>query len=338
MAELQPDRPKDLLRFVTCGSVDDGKSTLLGRLLHDCGLVPDDQLEALAADSRRFGTQGEALDFALLLDGLSAEREQGITIDVAYRFFATEARSFIVADAPGHEQYTRNLVTGASTAELAVLLVDVRKGLQAQTRRHAFLAHLLGIREFVLAVNKMDLVDYDRRSFEAIAADFRAFADRLYLGMVTAIPLSALRGDNIVERSRAMRWYRGPTLVEHLERLPLEGAALAQEPLRLPVQWVSRTPDFRGYCGLIAAGTAKAGDRVRILPSGRESRIQRVVAPDGEREGAAAGESVTLTLEDEVDCARGDIIASLDAPLEVADQFEADLVWMDEEELRPGRA
>jgi bifunctional enzyme CysN/CysC len=335
---LARHRARDLLRFVTCGSVDDGKSTLLGRLLHDCGLLPDDQLEALAADSRRHGTQGERLDFALLLDGLSAEREQGITIDVAYRYFATARRSFIVADAPGHEQYTRNLVTGASRAELAVLLVDARKGLQTQTRRHAFLADLLGIRRLVLAVNKMDLVGYDRARFEDIVFDFLVFADQLSPGEITAIPVSALDGDNVVRRSEAMPWYEGPALVEHLEQVPAEAAAQAHGPLRLPVQWVCRTQDFRGYAGLVSEGAARPGDRVRILPSGRETGIGRIVGADGDRDGARAGESVMLTLADEVDCGRGDVIVGADAPLEVADQFQAALVWMDEEELLPGRS
>ena len=325
------------MRFVTCGSVDDGKSTLIGRLLHDCGLLLDDQLESLAADSRRHGGQGEALDFSLLLDGLSEEREQGITIDVAWRYFATPARSFIVADAPGHEQYTRNLVTGASRCDAAVLLVDAQQGLQTQTRRHAYLAHLLGIREIVLAVNKMDLVGHDRKRFDAIAEEFGRFASRLYLPSVTAIPVSARDGDNIARRSETMRWYHGPTLVEHLERISVEGEA-AEGPLRLPVQWVSRSAGGRGYAGLIAGGTARAGQAVRILPSGRESVLGRIVAADGEQQSARAGESITVTLEDEVDCARGDVIVAADEPLEVADQFSATLVWMDEEELLPGRA
>ena len=335
---LAHQRRTGLLRFITCGSVDDGKSTLIGRLLHDTGMLLKDQLETLAADSARHGTQGDALDYALLLDGLSDEREQGITIDVAYRYFATARRSFIVADAPGHEQYTRNLVTGASRVELAVLLVDARKGLQTQTWRHAYLAHLLGIGEFVLAVNKMDLVGFDETTFANIAEEFRQFCHRLYRPSVTAIPISALQGDNVVAHSQAMRWYQGPTLVEHLEMVPLEGEALAAEPLRLPVQYVTRAPDFRGYAGLVAAGAAQAGDPVRVLPSGRETRIARIIGADGECEGARAGQSVTVTLEDQVDCARGDVIVAADDPLEVADQFSASLVWMDEEELLPGRA
>lgn len=307
-------------------------------MLHDCGQLLDDQIEALDADSRRHGTQGEERDFALLLDGLSDEREQGITIDVAWRYFATDRRSFIVADAPGHEQYTRNLVTGASKCDAAVLLVDARKGLQTQTRRHAYLAHLLGVREFVLAVNKMDLIGHDRKRFEAIADEFRRFGHQLYFPSVTAIPVSALNGDNVARRSEAMGWYRGPTLIEHLEQIPLGGGEASQGPLRLPVQWVSRAADFRGYAGLVAGGSARVGERVRILPSGRESAIARIVAPGGDRDSAHAGESVTVTLRDEVDCGRGDVIVGVDEPLEVADQFSASLVWMDEEELLPGRA
>ena len=330
--------PRDLLRFVTCGSVDDGKSTLLGRLLHDCGLLFDDQLEGLAADSRRYGTQGERLDFALLLDGLSAEREQGITIDVAYRYFATEKRSFIVADAPGHEQYTRNLVTGASHGELALLLVDAAAGLQRQTLRHAFLCNLLGVRQIVLALNKMDLVDYDAARFEQIADAFAAFVEPLDFTALTAIPVSALEGDNVARRSEAMGWYQGPTLLEQLEQAPVATSDAAEGPLRLPVQWVCRTRDIRGYAGMVAGGTARPGDAVRILPSGRETAIARVLAPEGDADGAAAGESVMVTLRDETDCARGDVIVAAEDSLEIADQFEADLVWMDEEEMLPARS
>ena len=327
-----------LLRLVTCGSVDDGKSTLIGRLLNDCGLLLDDQLSALEADSARHGTQGAELDFALLLDGLSAEREQGITIDVAYRYFATPARRFIVADAPGHEQYTRNLVTAASRAELAILLVDARKGLLTQTRRHLYLAHLLGLGQAVLAVNKMDMVGYDQTVFDRIAGEFQAMASKLGISQVNAIPISALRGDNVARSSDAMPWYPGPTLVEHLERAPLDETSLAQSSFRLPIQWVCRTPDFRGYAGLIAAGTAASGHPVRILPSGRTTAIGRIVAHEADLDSAVAGDSVMITFPDEVDCARGDVIASLDDPLEVSDQFEADLVWMDEEEMLPGRS
>lgn len=328
----------DLLRFITCGSVDDGKSTLIGRLLYDSKLIFDDQLAALEADSKRVGTQGEDIDFALLVDGLSAEREQGITIDVAYRFFATPSRKFIVADTPGHEQYTRNMVTGASTADAAVILVDARKGVLTQTRRHSFLAKLIGIRHFVLAVNKMDLVDYDRVAFDSIVADYTVFAREAGIAAFTAVPVSGLKGDNIMERSGAMPWYEGPALLEHLEELPVDDAAAASGPLRLPVQWVNR-PDqsFRGFSGLIAGGVVRPGDPVRVLPSGRTSTVARIVTYDGDLESAQAGQSVTLTLADEVDCSRGSVIAAADVQPEAADQFEADLVWMAEESLLPGR-
>ncbi|WP_205479755.1 sulfate adenylyltransferase subunit CysN [Sphingomonas arenae] len=328
----------DLLRFITCGSVDDGKSTLIGRLLYDSKLIFDDQLAALEADSRRVGTQGEDIDFALLVDGLSAEREQGITIDVAYRFFATPHRKFIVADTPGHEQYTRNMVTGASTADAAVILVDARKGMLTQTRRHSFLAKLIGIRHFVLAVNKMDLVDYDRLAFDSIVADYMVFARDAGVAEFTAIPLSGLKGDNVMERSAALPWYEGPSLLEHLEQLPVDDAAAARGPFRLPVQWVNRpNQGFRGFSGLIAEGMVKPGDSVRVLPSGRTTQVSRVVTYDGDLESAQAGQSVTLTLADEVDCSRGSVIAAADSPPEAADQFEADLVWMAEDPLLPGR-
>ena len=328
----------DLLRFITCGSVDDGKSTLIGRLLYDSKLIFDDQLAALEADSKRVGTQGEDIDFALLVDGLSAEREQGITIDVAYRFFATPNRKFIVADTPGHEQYTRNMVTGASTADAAVILVDARKGVLTQTRRHSFLAKLIGIRHFVLAVNKMDLVDYDRVAFDSIVADYTVFARDAGVEGFTAIPLSGLKGDNVMERSAALPWYEGPSLLEHLEQLPVDDEAAARGPFRLPVQWVNRpNQGFRGFSGLIAEGMVKPGDAVRVLPSGRTTQVARVVTYDGDLESAQAGQSVTLTLADEVDCSRGSVIASADAPPEAADQFQADLVWMAEEPLLPGR-
>jgi bifunctional enzyme CysN/CysC len=338
-AYIEAQQAKSLLRFITCGSVDDGKSTLIGRLLYDTKLIFDDQLAALESDSRRVGTQGADIDFALLVDGLAAEREQGITIDVAYRFFATQARKYIVADTPGHEQYTRNMVTGASTADLAVILIDARKGVLTQTRRHSFLVHRLGIEHVVLAVNKMDLVGFDEAVFDAIVADYRAFAQRLGIGEVTAIPISGLRGDNIATRSERMGWYAGPTLLEHLDGVEVDQDRRAGGPLRMAVQWVNRPHlDFRGFSGQIDAGTARPGDRVRILPSGRESRIARVVTRDGDLPYAVAGQSVTLTLEDEVDCSRGDIIAAADAPLEVADQFEATIVWMAAEPLIPGRA
>jgi len=326
------------LRFITCGSVDDGKSTLIGRLLYETRQIFDDQLAALEADSKRHGTQGEAIDFALLVDGLSAEREQGITIDVAYRYFASEKRKFIVADTPGHEQYTRNMVTGASTADLAVLLVDARKGVLTQTRRHSYLAKLVGIRRFVLAVNKMDLVDHDQGAFEAIAADYRAFAERIGIELWTAIPVSGLNGDNVAGPSASMPWYSGPTVLEHLDTVELDAAVEVAKSFRMPVQWVNRpNHDFRGFAGQVASGAVAPGDEVRILPSGRVTRIDRVVTADGDLPRAVAGESVTLTLTDEVDCSRGDVIAAADGPPEVADQFEAAIVWMDEHELIPGR-
>ena len=337
-AYLAANQRKSLLRFITCGSVDDGKSTLIGRLLYDSKLLFEDQLSALESDSRRFGTQGQEIDFALLVDGLAAEREQGITIDVAYRFFTTDKRKFIVADTPGHEQYTRNMVTGASTADLAVILIDARKGVLTQTRRHSYLAHLLGIRKLVLAVNKMDLIGYDQAKFNAIVADYRAFARNLGIDDFLAIPVSGLKGDNVTARSEATSWYQGPTLIEHLEAVPVEDEASRARPFRMPVQWVNRPNlDFRGFAGLIASGSIKPGDPVRILPSGRTSKIARIVAFDGDLESASAGQSITLTLADEVDCSRGDVIAASADPPEVADQFEATLVWMADQEMLPGR-
>ena len=327
-----------LLRFITCGSVDDGKSTLIGRLLFDCHALHDDQLAALQADSRRWGTQGTELDFALLLDGLSAEREQGITIDVAYRYFGTRRRSFIVADTPGHEQYTRNMVTGASTADVAVILVDAGKGLLTQTRRHSCLVSLLGVRQLVLAINKVDTVAFDEATVARIDGDFRAFVAQLGAHEITTIPVSGLRGDNVVQRSPHMPWYTGPTLLEFLETCATGSTARQQQPLRLPVQWVNRPDaDFRGICGLMAGGQVRPGDRVRVMPSGRESMVARIVAFEGDRGRAVAGESVTLTLQDPVDVARGDVICSAAAPVQVADQFECTLVWMDDEPLLPGR-
>ena len=337
-AYLERQKAKELLRFITCGSVDDGKSTLIGRLLHDSKQIFEDQMAALEADSRRVGTQGQEIDFALLVDGLTAEREQGITIDVAYRFFATDKRKFIVADTPGHEQYTRNMVTGASTAELAVLLVDARKGVIEQTRRHSILANLVGIRRFVLAVNKMDLVDHDRELFEAIVADYRAFAGQIGIEEWIAIPVSGLNGDNVATRSAAMGWYDGPTLIEQLQDVPIDSAADEAKALRMPVQWVNR-PDqhFRGFAGQIAGGRVAPGDEVRILPSGRTNKVARIVTFDGDLDEAVAGQSVTLTLADEVDCSRGDVIAAAKDPPHAADQFEATIVWMAEEELVPGK-
>ncbi len=338
-AYLALHQNKSLLRFITCGSVDDGKSTLIGRLLYDSKMIFEDQLASLEADSKRVGTQGQEIDFALLVDGLAAEREQGITIDVAYRFFATEKRKFIVADTPGHEQYTRNMVTGASTADLAVILIDARKGVLTQTRRHSYLAHLLGIRHIVLAVNKMDLIGYDRAAYEAIVADYGSFAESIGIAGFTPIPISGFKGDNITALSENTPWFAGPALLDHLERVEVDAEADRAKPFRLPVQWVNRPNlDFRGFAGLIASGTVKPGDPVRILPSGRTTTIARIVSMDGDRNVAGAGESVTLTLADEVDCSRGDVIAAADAPPEAADQFKATIVWMDQAELLPGRA
>jgi bifunctional enzyme CysN/CysC len=337
-AYLVQHQHKSLLRFITCGSVDDGKSTLIGRLLYDSKMIFEDQLAALEADSKRVGTQGENIDFALLVDGLAAEREQGITIDVAYRFFSTEKRKFIVADTPGHEQYTRNMVTGASTADLAVLLIDARKGVLTQTRRHAFLAHLLGIKSIVLAVNKMDLVGYDEKTFRKIVASFGEFATSIGIGAVVSIPISGLAGDNITTRSKNMAWYSGVSLIEHLELVPLEVNADQDKPFCMPVQWVNRPNlDFRGFAGLIATGSVKPGDAVRILPSGRVTSIARIVSQGGDLDRAVAGQSVTLTLADEMDCSRGDVIALAGAPPQVADQFEATIVWMSDEAMLPGR-
>jgi bifunctional enzyme CysN/CysC len=338
-AYLAQHQQKSLLRFITCGSVDDGKSTLIGRLLYDSKMIFEDQLAALEADSKRVGTQGQEIDFALLVDGLAAEREQGITIDVAYRFFTTEKRKFIVADTPGHEQYTRNMVTGASTADLAVILIDARKGVLTQTRRHSFLAHLIGIRHIVLAVNKMDLVDYDKAVFERILLSYRAFATEIGITNFTAIPISGFKGDNITGLSANTPWYKGPALVEHLEAVDVAAQRDVEKPFRMPVQWVNRPNlDFRGFSGLIAGGAVKPGDPVRILPSGKTSTVARIVTLDGDLPEAVAGQSVTLTLADEVDCSRGDVIALADAPPEVADRFEATLVWMADEAMIPGRA
>jgi bifunctional enzyme CysN/CysC len=343
-AYLAAHEEKTMLRCITCGSVDDGKSTLIGRLLYDSKMIFDDQLSALEAASKKSGTQGEAIDFALLVDGLAAEREQGITIDVAYRFFATEKRKFIVADTPGHEQYTRNMVTGASTADLAVLLVDARQGILTQTRRHAYLVHLLGIKHIVLAVNKMDLVDFDQMRFDEIVADFTHFAATLEMTPPLAIPISGLAGDNITEKSANTPWYAGPALLPHLETVELAEDAAQQAPFAMPVQWVNRPNlDFRGFSGRLAGGTVKPGDKVRIVPSGKTSTIASIVtmaadASQCDLAEAVAGQSVTLTLKDEIDCSRGDVIAAADNPPLAADRFEASLVWMDETEMLPGRA
>ncbi|MEE8230888.1 MAG: sulfate adenylyltransferase subunit CysN [Qipengyuania citrea] len=338
-AYLDQHQNKSMLRFITCGSVDDGKSTLIGRLLYDSKMIFEDQLAALENDSKRVGTQGQEIDFALLVDGLAAEREQGITIDVAYRFFATEKRKFIVADCPGHEQYTRNMVTGASTADCAVILIDARKGVLVQTRRHSFLCHQLGIRNLVLAVNKMDLIDYDQEKFEAIVADYRKFADSIGVEDFTAIPMSGLAGDNITTRSGNTRWYDGPVLIDHLETIEVSNTASQAKPFRMSVQWVNRPNlDFRGFSGLIASGTVKPGDELRSLPSGKTSTVKSIVTMDGDLDQAVAGQSLTITLADEIDCSRGDVLAAADSPPEVADQFETTIVWMDDEPLVVGRA
>ena len=338
-AYLEQHQNKSMLRFITCGSVDDGKSTLIGRLLYDSKMIFEDQLAALENDSKRVGTQGQEIDFALLVDGLAAEREQGITIDVAYRFFATEKRKFIVADCPGHEQYTRNMVTGASTADCAVILIDARKGVLVQTRRHSFLCHQLGIKNLVLAVNKMDLIDYDQEKFEAIVADYRKFADSIGVEDFTAIPMSGLAGDNITTRSGNTPWYDGPVLIDHLETIEVSNTASQAKAFRMSVQWVNRPNlDFRGFSGLIASGTVKPGDELRSLPSGKTSTVKSIVTMDGDLDQAVAGQSVTITLADEIDCSRGDVLAAADSPPEVADQFETTIVWMDDEPLVVGRA
>ncbi len=336
-AYLEQHQHKSLLRFLTCGSVDDGKSTLIGRLLYDSKMIFEDQLAALEADSKKVGTQGGDIDFALLVDGLAAEREQGITIDVAYRFFSTDKRKFIVADTPGHEQYTRNMVTGASTADAAVILIDARKGVLTQTRRHSYLVSLLGIRHVVLAINKMDLVDWDKEVFAAILAEYQAFAEQIGIKGFTAIPMSALKGDNITERSDKASWYAGPPLMEWLESVPVEDD-LREKPFRMPVQWVNRPNlDFRGFSGFVASGLIAPGDKVRALPSGRESTVARIVTKDGDLPRAVAGQSITLTLTDEIDISRGDVITAAGEPVPVADQFEATIVWFDEEAMLPGR-
>jgi bifunctional enzyme CysN/CysC len=338
-AYLDQHQHKTMLRFITCGSVDDGKSTLIGRLLYDSKMIFEDQLAALENDSKKVGTQGQEIDFALLVDGLAAEREQGITIDVAYRFFNTEKRKFIVADCPGHEQYTRNMITGASTADLAVILIDARKGVLVQTRRHSYLCHLIGIRNIVLAVNKMDLVDYDQQVFDAIVKDYAEFAKSIGIESFTAMPISGFKGDNITTRSANTPWYQGPTLVDHLETVEVLSSVDADKPFRMPVQWVNRPNlDFRGFSGLIATGSVRPGDEIRVLPSGKTSKVTRVVTLDGDLEQGVAGQSVTLCLADEVDCSRGDVISLADNPPQAADQFEATLVWLNDEAMLPGRA
>jgi len=336
-AYLAAHEGKGMVRFITCGSVDDGKSTLIGRLLYESHLIFDDHLATLEADSRRVGTQGPELDLALLVDGLAAEQQQGITIDVAYRFFATERKKFIVADTPGHEQYTRNMVTGASNADAAVILVDARKGVLTQTRRHSYLVALLGIEHVVLAVNKLDLVGYRQADFDRIEAEYRAFASGLGLADVTAVPISALRGVNVVDPGPETPWYRGPTLLAHLEGIDVEDRE-ARSPFRMPVQWVNRPgPDFRGYSGLIVGGSVRPGSPVRVLPSGRRTTVQRISTFDGDLGEAVAGQSVTLVLDDEIDVSRGDLLCADDQPAEIADQFEAHVIWMHDDALLPGR-
>jgi bifunctional enzyme CysN/CysC len=337
-AYLKAHENKSLLRFITCGSVDDGKSTLIGRLLYESKMIFEDQLTALEQDSKKVGTQGENIDFALLVDGLAAEREQGITIDIAYRFFATEHRKFIVADTPGHEQYTRNMATGASTADLAVLLIDARQGVLTQTKRHAFIASQLGVRHIVLAVNKMDLVDYSEKVFNEIVDDFKTFADQLDIPNLHAIPVSALAGDNVVDGSRYMPWYEGPSLLGYLEGVDVE-AEETSLPFRMPVQWVNRPDlDFRGYAGRIAGGIVRPGDDVRVLPSGKQSKIARIVTMDSDLDEGVSGQSVTLTLTDEIDISRGDVIATSETPPEISDQFDTTIIWLSEEPMLPGRS
>ena len=336
-ADPAREEGKDLLRFVACGGVDDGKSTLIGRLLHDAGFVPEDRLAAAAADSRRLGSPRGALDLSLLLDGLQAEREQRITIDVAYRSFETARRRFIVADAPGHEQYTRNMATGASTAEAAVVLVDARRGVAVQTRRHTFIASRLGVRRVILAVNKMDLAGWSRERFEAIARAYRDFARRLGVAHVDCIPISALTGANVLAPGGETPWYGGPALLERLETIEVS-SGLAAGPFRMPVQWVNRPgPDFRGFAGTVASGTVRPGDRLRSCPSGRESTVERIVTGDGDLDSAVAGQSVTLVLADEVDVGRGDLLAGAASPPAASDQLSAHLLWMHEDPLLPER-
>ena len=337
LTQPAPAADQGLLKFLTCGSVDDGKSTLIGRLLYDSAHVLEDQMEALESDSRKLGTQGGAIDLALLVDGLQAEREQGITIDVAFRYFSTPRRKFIVADTPGHEQYTRNMATGASGCDLAIILIDARKGVLTQTRRHSTIVHLLGITQVVVAINKMDLVGYSQAVFDRIEADYRAFAAKLGIPDIRCIPVSALAGDNVATPSRTMRWYHGPTLLAHLETVDTTSSQ-ADLPFRMPVQWVNRpNQDFRGFCGTLAGGRVRPGDDVIVLPSARTVKISRIVTYDGDRELAEAGDAVTLTLAEEVDASRGDVIATPQARPEVADQAAAHLIWMSEESLLPGR-
>jgi bifunctional enzyme CysN/CysC len=334
---LRTQENKSLCRFITCGSVDDGKSTLIGRLLYESKMIFEDQLAALEADSKKMGTQGEDFDFALLVDGLAAEREQGITIDVAYRFFSTDKRKFIVADTPGHEQYTRNMATGASTAQVAVMLIDARKGLLTQTRRHSFIVSMLGVKKVLLAINKMDLVDYKQDKFNEIEAEYRTFAASIGINDIQAIPLSALKGDNIIELSERTSWYSGPTMLGYLENVPVGDSEL-ELPFRMPVQWVNRPNlDFRGFSGQISGGVVRPGDRIKALPSGKESRVARIVTYDGDLDVAISGQSVTITTEDEIDISRGDVIVTAADPCQVADQFRTHILWMADDPMLPGR-
>ena len=327
----------DLLRFITCGSVDDGKSTLIGRMLYEAQMIFEDQVTTLQSDSKKVGTQGADIDFALLVDGLAAEREQGITIDVAYRFFNTDRRKFIVADTPGHEQYTRNMVTGASTADVAIILIDASQGVLTQTRRHSFIASLLGIEHVVLAVNKMDLVGYSQDRFNAICEEYEVLRKHLAFKSITPIPLSALKGDNVIERSGTMDWYQGPTLLGFLETVDIRDR-LNQHAFRFPVQWVNRpNAEFRGFSGTVVAGSIKPGDEIRALPSGQMAAIDRIVLSTNDLDQAVTDQAVTLTLDREIDLSRGDLIVAADAPCEVSDQFEAELVWMDNEPGYVGR-
>ncbi len=336
-AYIKSQEEKGLLKFITCGSVDDGKSTLIGRLLWDSKLIFEDQLAALKSDSKRIGTQGDEIDFALLLDGLQAEQEQGITIDVAYRFFATDKRKFIVADTPGHEQYTRNMATGASNADVAVILVDARKGILTQTRRHSYIVSLVGIKKVVLAVNKMDLIGFDKKKFEAIKQDYENFAAPLGFADITAIPVSALNGDNVIEPGAHSHWYSGPSLIGYLETVEVTSGA-ASRPFRMPVQWVNRPNlDFRGFSGTIASGMIRPGDEIALPSSGQRSKVARIVTFDGDLDHAGPGQAVTLTLEDEIDISRGDILADANDRPDYADQFEAKLIWMHDEPLLPSR-
>ncbi len=337
-AYLEIHKHKSLLRFITCGSVDDGKSTLIGRLLYDSKMIFEDQLAQLAADSKKNGSQGHSFDFALLVDGLAAEREQGITIDVAYRFFTTTKRKFIVADTPGHEQYTRNMVTGASTADLAIILVDARKGILTQTRRHTFLCHLLGIKNILLAVNKMDLINYGQTQYEKILNNYRSFLNDIGIKQFTSIPISGFKGDNITKVSDNTQWYVGPTLISYLEDVDLKEDSLFTKQFCLPVQWVNRPNlDFRGFSGKIASGIIKPGDLVKVFPSGKSSSVDRIVTYDGDLKIAQEGQSITLTLKNELDCSRGDVISAKNFPIPIADQFETYIIWMDESKLVPGR-